>query len=317
MNHSNDRISHQQAADVFALAARLQAQKQESLSQAELLQAGGEAYLRPEFLEEALQIMQAKQIQNQTQKQKMRLRLTSGAAGAAIALLGVAGFTALKGNSALGRTFAQGNNAQLAPGPLHPPRVGPGQIPTEGNFSTFTGVVEQYLLNPEGLVDGLLLNNGVQVKFPPQAGENLTAKGTEIEVTGNAGVQSQFGQEVRASQIRDRQTQQILVLQPPNPPSLPTANYSNLESESTIGRWLVGRRGEVNGAILASGVQVKFPPHVGEQLAQSARVGDKVQVQGFGTRNNYGQVIQATTLSVNGQSLEIAPREPRPPQPPY
>jgi hypothetical protein len=35
---------------------------------------------------------------------------------------------------------------------------------------TFSGEVSQYLYNPEGEIDGLLLNDGTQIHFPPHLG---------------------------------------------------------------------------------------------------------------------------------------------------
>lgn len=304
--NAKPRISRQQAAEIFSIAAQLQAKKQQDYSHAELIQAGTEAGISSDVIQEALQQMQKNEQQTQAQRQKLRLQLGSGLAGAAIVLLGILGYSALKGTPAFGG--ANQPNVQVASNLTNSPAA---PVP-DNTASTFTGtgVVQQYLLNPEGRVDGLLLNTGVQVKFPPQAGDalKLAAPQTSIEVVGNAGTPSRFGQEVKATQIRNPQTGQTLALQPADPAAPPTApNYSNVSADSTLQRWLVGRRGEVNGAILASGLQVKFGPHVGAQLASTAQIGAKVQVQGFGTRNDYGQIIQATALTVNGQSVAIAP----------
>ena len=298
-----DRISCEHATDVFTLAAQLQAQKQHNYSHAELMQAALEAGISPEIMQEAIHMMQFRQIQDQP-KLKRRLILGSAVAGAAIALCGLWVYNVLTG-PAFAKGYAQ---AKLAPENSAPFKVGKKQA-FEQKISTFSGVVQQYLLDPEGRVDGLLLKDGLQVKFPPHMSNSLTAlvtPGTNISVTGNAGVVTRFGQEVRAEQITNQKTQKTLVIQPPAEPMQPIAsNYSNLSIAGNTEHWLVGRRGEINGMILASGVQVKFPPRAGEQFTSIANVGDKVQVQGFGTRNDRGEVIQATNLTVNGQSLSV------------
>lgn len=53
--------------------------------------------------------------------------------------------------------------------------------------NTFSGTVIQYLQNPEGEVDGLLLSDGTQVDFPPHVGLELTSivqPGTSVTVQG-------------------------------------------------------------------------------------------------------------------------------------
>ena len=78
--------------------------------------------------------------------------------------------------------------------------------------------------------------------------------------------------------------------------------------EGTAQHWLVGHRGEINGVIVSNGTIVKFPPTVGNQLVNTANVGDKIQAQGFGTRDRYGQILQATALSINGQPVSLEPK---------
>ncbi len=95
---------------------------------------------------------------------------------------------------------------------------------------------------------------------------------------------------------------------PAIPPQQPSSNYSNLSVEGTAQNWLVGHRGEINGIIVSNGAIVKFPPHVGNQLVSIANVGDKIKAQGFGTRNRYGQVIEATNLFINGQAISLEPK---------
>ncbi|OYD89759.1 hypothetical protein CDG76_33665 [Nostoc sp. 'Peltigera membranacea cyanobiont' 210A] len=162
-------------------------------------------------------------------------------------------------------------------------------------------------------MDGLLLNNGLQVKFPPQMADSLVAMitpNTKVSIFGNPGFSTRFGQEVRAKKITNSQTGQTLVEQPsttaPQPPNL--NNYSTLSAEGTAQNWLVGHQGEINGVIISNGTIVKFPPHVGEQLASIANIGNTIQAKGFGTRNRYGQILEATALSVNGQSVSLQPK---------
>lgn len=202
--------------------------------------------------------------------------------------------------------------AQPLPPSPRPPKAAPAS-------SQFGGIVEQYLLNPEGVVDGLLLRNGLEVKFPPHMANRLTVvvkPGDRVEVTGVPGIPSEFGQEIRAFSITNTSTEKTVSDQPPaEPPQPPLANRENLSVEGKAQQWLVGGRGEINGILLSSGAQVKFPPHVGYQLSNLARKGATIQAQGFGSRSPYGQVLEATSLTVDGQTIPLQAPIPSKPLP--
>ncbi|KYC43061.1 hypothetical protein WA1_13245 [Scytonema hofmannii PCC 7110] len=307
MNRSNNRISHSSTTELLALAAQLQEQKSQDYIPSELIQAATEAGISPDSLQEALQLMYLKQTQDQSRRRNLRLIISSGVAGAAIALASVWGSFTLNQHSTIGGLAFSVANAH----PAHP--TPPGAPVPNDYTTTYNGRVQQYLLNPEGRVDGLLLDNKIQVKFPPHLSDRLTkaiAPNDEVSIIGVAGTPTQFGQEIRATQIVNLRTQQTIANQPPTVPPSPPANrvsYSSLSVDGIARHWLVGHRGELKGVILSSGVVVKFPPHVGDRLVSIIEGSDKVQVQGFGTRNTYGQVIEATTLTVNGQNVAIAP----------
>ena len=314
MNKSEPRISQEIAPDVFALAAELYAKENQYYSLSELMQAGAEVQIPPELIQQALQQLKAKQIQDSERKKRRHLMLTSGIGGAALAVCGFGVYNALASNFTLAKSHPEAKleNAQIQP---NRPIAFPSQPHPKADETTFTGQVQQYLLNPEGKVDGVLLSNGLQVKFGPHLGDSLVAMiapGAGVSITGTPGISTRFGQEVKAKSITNSQTNQTLVKQPPAVPPQPPlqGNYSNLSVEGTAQQWLVGHRGEINGVILSSGAQVKFPPHVGMQLLSLAQRGDRVQAEGFGTSNSYGQVLQATGLTVNEQPVSFDPPNP-------
>jgi hypothetical protein len=170
----------------------------------------------------------------------------------------------------------------------------------------FEGEVEKYLLNREGIVDGLLLNNGVQAKLPPQLSKNLIETvevGDSVIVIGSGGILNPLGQEVQAESVTNRDTNRTVST---------TVNYSNLSVEGTAQRWLIGKQGEIRGVLLSDGAQVQFPPRFGSQLSPMAKPGARIQAQGVGIRNDYGQVLEASTLTIDGQAIDLptSPKEP-------
>lgn len=87
-----------------------------------------------------------------------------------------------------------------------------------------TGTVQQYLLNPHGEVDGLLLSDGTVVKFPPHLGIALATSikaGDAVTAVGFIGPNTSQGRAMKALSITNSQTGQTLVDEPPTTPPLP------------------------------------------------------------------------------------------------
>lgn len=101
MKNSEPRIPKEIVPEVFALAARLQEQKQQSYSLEELTQIGSEVKISPEFIQMAVQEIQAKQIHRKEQRQNLKEILLG--MGVVFALLGFWNFKALQAQPLLNR----------------------------------------------------------------------------------------------------------------------------------------------------------------------------------------------------------------------
>jgi hypothetical protein len=75
MNDLDPQVSPEQFPEVFALAARLQAQQQQHYSLSELTQIGAEANIQPEFIRQAVRQIQAKQTQTRQWQQGLKAGL--------------------------------------------------------------------------------------------------------------------------------------------------------------------------------------------------------------------------------------------------
>lgn len=70
---------------------------------------------------------------------------------------------------------------------------------------TVSGNVVSFILNPEGKVDGAILDTGDQVKFGIEAGEIVTANlqiGNQLTATGRGGTKSDYGREFHAESLQ-------------------------------------------------------------------------------------------------------------------
>ncbi len=92
MNRPQDRIPEEQTQEVFTLAAQLYAKHNQSYSVKELMEAGAEAKIPPEFIQQAVDQLQLQKSSTQQLAQRKRAYLIGAALGvpmlAAIALAG-------------------------------------------------------------------------------------------------------------------------------------------------------------------------------------------------------------------------------------
>jgi hypothetical protein len=82
--------------------------------------------------------------------------------------------------------------------------VGIGKV-WAGQTTTVSGNVVSFILNPEGKVDGAILDTGDQVKFGAQTGELVASNiqiGGALSATGHAGTKSNYGREIHAQTLQ-------------------------------------------------------------------------------------------------------------------
>jgi len=105
--------------------------------------------------------------------------------------------------------------------PLPPPdptrRGGPAQVP--GASSETTGRVRMALHGPQGEVNGVLLDNGAILRFPPDQGAQLSAliEPRQSVVAEGIAITNALGTVVEVQQIGPSRTQ-LLAVGPPSPP---------------------------------------------------------------------------------------------------
>lgn len=213
--------------------------------------------------------------------------------------------------------------AQLAPlAPLAPPGdVPPPGLADSGAFTTTQVTVTRFLTNPDGDVDGFLTRDGVLVRFPPHMSAQLTSAvhpGDVVQVSGWRDAGGSFD----AQRITNARSGQQLVDQPPPPDARPLprelrgAGLAPMSAQGQVAYVTTARRGEPDGVILADGTVIKLTPPVAQQFAALVRTGATVSAQGYGTRNQYGTALQATSFGSPGNLTQIYGRYDRiPPAP--
>jgi hypothetical protein len=191
---------------------------------------------------------------------------------------------------------------------------GPRPPPASFQTTVVEGSVAQYLMNPDGFVDGLLLTNNTIIRFPPHLGQVMTQTVSPQDVVRIEGFFESPGI-LHASSIIDLQSQRSVVDTPPSaehprPPRPGSVSRQQLSASGAIRVLTHGKRGEVDGVVLSDGTVIHFPPPIGVQFAALLHEGDAFAATGYGTSNEYGRSLEATAIGPSMNQLEAIALEP-------
>jgi hypothetical protein len=178
--------------------------------------------------------------------------------------------------------------------------------------TTLAGHVARLLPNPNGEVDGLLLDDGTQVAIPPHLSSQLLATlkpGDGVAVTGRRAPDAPV---IRATELRNTASGKRVVDEGPDGASQRPREPAALTAMSADGRiaaLLHTDRGDLDGVVLDNGTSVRFPPRVGIQFAGLLKTGGTLFAQGYGTSSSQGSAIEATRLgaSLDAEQAVFAP----------
>jgi arsenical pump membrane protein len=187
--------------------------------------------------------------------------------------------------------------------PPPPSRRGPAAEATLQPM-TAKGTIQAILFNPEGLPDGLVLDDGTTAHVPPSTGiERLTLKvGDRVTITGR-GSANAIGKGMRAETIALSNGAPVVV---DAPPPVPTS----VSVEGTVQRLFANPHGDVDLLLLSDGSAVRIPPMTSSAVAAKLRVGNTVHIEG----DALGAALHATQVRLS--SGEVIATEPGAPPPP-
>jgi len=153
------------------------------------------------------------------------------------------------------------------------------------------GVVERFTTAPRGEIDGAVLAGGATVHWPPHVGERVrqfVATGDRIEVVGNRETTPEGINVLEAQSIenlRSGDSLEVADYPPGQPGPGPRAGRGRgAAGERTvkgeIRSFTTAPRGEIDGAVLADGTVIHWPPHLAGQYTALADQGDRVRATG-------------------------------------
>jgi hypothetical protein len=202
----------------------------------------------------------------------------------------------------------------LPDGPPSPPP--PPPLASAQQSVHVTGLISRFLVNPNGDVDGMLLDGHTQVTFAPPTGDALSRKAKAGDRVAVDGFRIGALPLVRAASIgladgeRLADAPPVPPVAPPPPPAL-----QPMDAEGRVAQPLYGPRGDVAGAILDSGPIVRVPPPAAQDNPL-LRPGAHLSAKGFGIDSRFGRAMQVTSIGARPGTEQPVGPPPRPGTPP-
>ena len=173
-----------------------------------------------------------------------------------------------------------------------------------------SGVVDCFLLNGEGEADGLVLQDGMEVHFPPHMGSEVLAAirpGSTILVRG---VRPRGVAMVAAVSIAPAEGAGIVDAGPPEDDEdrkaarkRAHARRMEMEAQGVVRKLLHGPKGEVRGVLLEDGRTGRFPAHASQDIAAMIVPAATVLIRGEGLATPHGTVIAVREIGTAASDL--------------
>jgi hypothetical protein len=163
------------------------------------------------------------------------------------------------------------------------------------------GIVKQYTLTPRGDVDGLILNDGTEVTLPPHLTSQIVFAVRPGDAVTIRGLKARALPLVEAASVTNFATGASVVDN--GPPGGPDRFAGELTTNGKIAAPLHGKRGEVNGAVLDSGIILRMPPPEAERVQGLLQPGQPVTVRGITLKTALGTVIDASAIGASPDQL--------------
>jgi hypothetical protein len=169
------------------------------------------------------------------------------------------------------------------------------------------GTIRQYVIDPRGEVQGLLLSDGAQVAFTSRLQRDVIATmklGTPIRIEGRRHRRFPLVEPDTMINTDSGATIQVpSLLEGPLPQGKETLSVQQMRADGAIDRLLYERSGRVSGFVLENGTLVWLAPDVNDSFRKALHVGDRIVVEGNGTENEYGRAMEPIAIGFQGGPL--------------
>jgi hypothetical protein len=199
--------------------------------------------------------------------------------------------------------------------------------------ANISGMVRSFELTPAGDLEGFILADGTEVHLPPHLTQQLAGAvhvDDRVEVRGWRSTVPNFVVGTSVTNIGGGQTvvdqgpSPPGVMPPPLPPGRPASGAQWGQVQGRVQQDLHGPAGDINGAVLDNGTELKLPPPAAFQVSGWLQPGQIVVAQGYMLTNAFGRVMDVQSIGPSEDRLAqvgwATPpgigRAPPPPPPP-
>ena len=174
------------------------------------------------------------------------------------------------------------------------------------------GQISRYLMNHHGEIEGILLDNGISVRFGCEYGSAVMSAlkpGQDISVEGRANTKtSEFhGLKAHTFQIlKSGETLRLKDLAKTQAPAEAEAHQHQHHDLSGLFQELIyNDNNDIDGLLLQDGNLVRIPPHEAKRLVTLPLVRGvtKVDASGEGSNTEFGTVVKADELKLDSLSF--------------
>lgn len=165
------------------------------------------------------------------------------------------------------------------------------------------GTVQKFLTNPEGEIDGFLLDGGQLVHFSPSLSP-LVADAVKIGDPVKLEGEKLPDGEIRASAIVDTKDNQRIVEKASRPHAGGRHEaMKTMKVQGRIARIFLGPSRDIKQVLLSDGSQIRVPREAAVAMRGEFKEGGEFAAEGMGTENQYGRSIEATAIGTSLSSL--------------
>ena len=189
-----------------------------------------------------------------------------------------------------------------------PPGSAPGLF-DPAQLPSFEGKVQQFTLTPRGDIDGFILIDGTEVKTPPHLSTSIAyavEPGDSVTIHGMKAAAIAL---IQAASLTDNSTHRTIVDQGPEPrPGGPRAvgavgDSGLTQVQGIIRMSLHGAAGEINGAVLTDGTQLRVPPDAAATLSNFLQPGKTIVAEGEKLTSPLGNVLEVQNIGSSRTDL--------------
>lgn len=165
------------------------------------------------------------------------------------------------------------------------------------------GKVVEVTTAPKGEIDGVILDDGTWVHWPPHLEEEYAAlakPGSRVQAQGRQEVNREGKEWFETFTLTNLETKASYEREDAGPPPKrphhgpnhdhgPRTRSEKKTIEGTIQSFTTAPKGETDGAVFEDGTVIHWPPHRQEEFASLMKVGDRVRVSGWNERAPRGE----------------------------